>query len=116
MAKEILLGVTITFKKGGAQVSRSESIAVNVTGDAFSHETQSIGTSNVALALGTALGTPGYIFIKNLDAVNYVEVGNTNAYAIKLKAGEVALYRHDGTPFAKANTAACLVEYLIIED
>jgi len=118
MANEIVLSASITFKKGGAKVSRSEVVQVTVTGDAFSHEVQSVGTTEEALAQGADLGTPGYMFIKNMDATNYVEVGSTTGvYDIKLKAGEVALYRHNSaTVYAKANTGACLVEYLLIEE
>ncbi len=118
MAKEISIGVTISFRKSGAQVSRSETITVDVTGDAFSHEVQAIGTSEEVLVQGADLGTPGYMFIKNLDTTNYVEIGSTTGvYDIKLKAGEVCLYRHNSaTAYAKANTAACNVEYLLIED
>lgn len=118
MSKEISITMAISFKKGGAQVRRSESITVDVTGDAFSHEVQEIGTSEEQLAQGADLGTPGYMFIKNMDATNYVEVGSTTGvYDIKLKAGEVCLYRHNSaTVYAKANTLACKVEYLLIED
>ena len=118
MANEIAILVNLSFSKGGASVSRSESIQVTVTGDAFSHEVQAIGTTEEELAQGADLGTPGYMFIKNLDATNYVEVGSTTGvYDIKLKAGEVCLYRHNSaTVYAKANTAACNVEYLLIEE
>jgi len=118
MAKEISIGVTISFRKGGAQVSRSESITVDVTGDAFSHEVQAVGITEEELAQGSEVGTPGYMFIKNLDATNYVEIGSTTGvYDIKLKAGEVCLYRHNSaTVYAKANTAICNVEYLLMED
>ena len=117
MANEIAISVSISFSKGGATVSRLEAIQVTVTGDAFSHEVQEVGTAEEELAQGADLGTPGYMFIKNLDATNYVEVGSTTGvYDIKLKAGEIALYRHNSaTVYAKANTAACLCEYLLIE-
>jgi len=117
MSNELSLSVSLTFNKGGASVSRSEGIQVTVTGDAFSHEVQEVGTAEEELAQGADLGTPGYMFIKNLDATNYVEVGSTTGvYDIKLKAGEIALYRHNSaTVYAKSNTAACLVEYLLIE-
>ena len=118
MSDELVIGLTFSFSKSGAKVIRSENISVDITGDAFSHEVQSVGTTEEALAQGADLGTPGYILIKNLDSTNYVEVGSTTGvYDIKLKAGEVALYRHNSaTVYAKANTAACLVEYVLIED
>ena len=117
MANELSLRATLVFSKGGAKVNRSESISVTVTGDAFSHDVQSVGTTEEELAQGAELGTPGYVLLYNLDSTNYVEVGSTTGvYDIKLKAGEIALYRHNSaTLYAKANTAACLVEYVIIE-
>lgn len=118
MADEISIVVSMSFDKGGAKAERSESLSVDVTGDAFTHEIQEVGTTEEELAQGADLGTPGYIFVKNLDATNYVEVGSTTGvYDIRLKAGEVALYRHNSaTIYAKANTAACKVEYWLIED
>ena len=118
MANEISLSASLIFSKGGASVSRLENIQVDVTGDAFSYEVQEVGTSEEVLAQGADLGTPGYMFIKNLDATNYVEVGSTTGvYDIKLKAGEFAIYRHNSaTVYTKANTGACNVAYLLIED
>jgi len=117
MADEIAITVRLAFSKSGAKVSRTENINVDVTGDAFTHEVQSVGTSEEELAQGADLGTPGYLFLKNLDATNYVEVGSTTGvYDIKLLAGEVAIYRHNSaTVYAKANSAACLVEYILAE-
>lgn len=116
MADELSITARMNFRKGGAKVNRTENISVDITGDAFSHEIQSIPTSNTALTEGAAVGTPGYVFIKNLDATNYVTVGLTASYAIKLLAGEVALFRAAGAIYALANTAACLVEYVIVEE
>ena len=118
MANELNLRATLSFSKGGAKVNRSKSISVTVTGDAFTHEVQSVGTTEETLEQGANLGTPGWVLIINHDGANYVEVGSTaGVYNIKLKAGEFALYRHNsGTLYAKSNTAACLVEYIIIEN
>lgn len=118
MADELNIVMAISFSKGGAVANRGESIQVDVTGDAFTHQVQAVGTSEEELAQGADLGTPGYIFIKNLDDTNYVEIGSTTGvYDIKLKPGEIALYRHNsGTVYAKANTDTCNVEYWLIED
>jgi len=118
MANELTLTVGMTFSKGGAEGQRSDSIQVTVTGDAFNHNVQEVGTTEEELAQNTILGTPGYLFVKNLDATNYVEIGTTTTkYAVKLKAKEIALFRVDGTTiYAKANSAACNVEYWLIED
>ena len=118
MADEISIVVHLLFSKGGANLDKSENILVSVTGDAFTHAVQEVGTTEEALAQSADLGTPGYMLVKNLDSTNYVEIGSTTGvYDIKLKAGEVALYRHNSaTVYAKANTAACKVEYSLIED
>ena len=117
MANELSIRVSLSFEKSSAQVRRSDGISVDVAGDAFTHEVQSVGTSEEALAQGADLGTPGYVWIKNLDGTNYVEVGSTTGvYDIKLLAGQIALWPHNSaTVYAKANTSACLVEYIIIE-
>jgi len=117
MSDELRIGVILSYSKGGAPENRVEHIEVDVTGDSFIHQNQSVGTSEEELTQGADLGSPGYVFIKNLDATNYVEVGSTTGvYDIKLLAGEIAIYRHNSnTLYAKANTAACLVEYIIIE-
>ena len=117
MANELRVTTKVNFSKGGAVVTRSFSQDVTITGDAFTHGVQSVGTTEEELAQGADVGTPGYVLIKNLDATNYVEVGSTTGvYDIKLLAGEVALYRHNsGSVFAKSNTASCLVEYIIFE-
>jgi len=62
-----------------------------------------------------ALGTPGYVYVRNMDTTNYVEVGITASYTIKLLAGDFALFPAAAAIYAKANTAACNVEYIIIE-
>ena len=118
MANELSLIVNLSFSKGGAKVVKQASKQVTVTGDAFTHGVQAIGTSEEEIVQGADLGTPGYIFIINLDSTNYVEIGSTTGvYDIKLKAGEFALYRHNSaTVYGKADTASCNVEYCLIED
>jgi len=118
MADELTVTTKVSFSKGGAVVSRSFTDTVTITGDAFTHGVQSVGTSEEEIAQGADVGTPGYVLIKNLDDTNYVEVGSTTGvYDIKLKAGEAALYRHNSaTVYALADTGACLVEYIIFED
>ena len=118
MSDELALTARLSFTKGGASVTRAVNITVDVTGDACTNGVQSVGASEEELAQGAEVGTPGYVIVKNLDDTNYVEIGSTTGvYDIKLKAGEVALWRHNSaTIFAKANTAACLVEFIIAED
>ena len=117
MANELAITISMIFSKGGAEFQRTESKQITVTGDAFTHEVQAVGITEEELPQGADLGTPGYVYAKNLDATNYVEFGSTTGvYDIKLLAGEFAVWRHNSaTLYAKANTAICNVEYCIIE-
>jgi len=79
-----------------------------------------IGTSEETVSFGD-ITTPGYVFIRNLDDTNYVTLGPDSTgmvAAIKLKAGEVALFRTDdsATWKAQANTAACDLSFYVLED
>ena len=79
---------------------------------------QNIGTSEETLGVG-GLSTKGWIFMRNLDATNYIEAGfATTVYGIKLEAGECAMFRTGGsaTIYLKANTAACNLQYRWLED
>ena len=117
MANELRLSVGLNFSKGGAKVDKNHNITVTVTGDAFTHGVQSIDNITPTLLVeGAALGTAGYVVVKNLDATNYVSFGLSGQYAIKLKAGEIALFRAAAPIYGLANVAAVSVEYAIIED
>lgn len=74
--------------------------------------TQEIGTSEEALTVGD-VSSLGLVVIKNLDETNFVEVGLTASYTIKLLPGQACLFPPAGTLYAKANTAACDVEYYV---
>lgn len=79
---------------------------------------QEIGTSEESLATGD-LTTYGWLFLRNLDTTNYVQVGfSTGVYGIRLEAGEPALFRTEpaATVYLLANTAACNVQYRWLED
>ena len=119
MSDELALTARLSFNKGGASVTRAVNITVDITGDAYTNGVQSITTdADQVLALGAALGTPGYVIVKNLDDTNFVTLGiEKTSWAIKIKAGEVSMWRHNGATIPIiADTDACLVEYIIIED
>ena len=118
MANEIHTNVSLSVVKGGAKANRVESVSIDMSGDSLTHGVQGIPTGGEVLAESDELGTAGLCFIKNLDTVNYITVGSdaTANHTIKLKAGESTLFRAAGSVYAKANTAACNVEYIIIED
>jgi len=120
MADEINVTGLLSFEKSpAAKISVGVSAAkFTVTGTKYVHGLQNVGTAAEAIGLGD-IGTPGYFFIKNLDATNYLEIlsATDGSVLLKIKAGEFAIGRFGAAaPAAKANTAAVNIEYLIVED
>jgi len=119
MANELTINLSLSFSKGGLKTSmQSGTRQYGVTGTDYAHETMTAPTSITVLPLG-AITTPGYCQMQNLDTVNYVDVYNASggAACVRLKAGEVAVFRFAGTaPAVKANVAPVKIEYLLISD
>ena len=86
MANEIKTNVSISVKTGlGAKLDRAESKSIDMAGESILQTTQLVGSSNETIDMtNTELGTPGYVFIKNLDSTNYCSIGLSSSYTIKL--------------------------------
>ena len=77
-----------------------------------------IGTTEESLSTGD-ITTEGWLFLKNLDATNYVQWGgSTGVYIGRLEAAESAMFRLEpaATVYLKANTASCNVQFKLNED
>jgi hypothetical protein len=88
-----------------------------VTYPTMSGGVASIGTSaHEALPLQD-VATPGLAWFKNLDGTNYVEVGSDVAGTfypfLKLKPAQECWSWLSVAPYAKANTAACQLQFKI---
>lgn len=125
MANEIKLTAKITFDKGEVSgVKRDESDKlVDVSGSRYSQTVQAVGfASEEAIGMGdVGVTNAGYCHMKNLDATNFVTYGPIAAdvHLGKLKPGESCLLRWNkaaAVPVIQADTAACDVEILVIED
>lgn len=77
--------------------------------------TQTIGTSEETLDVGD-VSSSGLIVVKNLDDTNYVEIGLTGSYPIKLKPGQFCVFPPTGTIYALANSADCDVEFYVFPE
>tara|TARA_R100000781_G_scaffold114611_1_gene85878 strand:- start:39 stop:395 length:357 start_codon:yes stop_codon:yes gene_type:complete len=117
MANELKVAISFDFSKGGAEAIRSESLSIDVAGDSMTHGVQGIPTGGEVLVESDELGTAGWVYAKNLDGTNFVTIGShaTDNHAIKLLAGEACVFRAAGSVYGKADTAACNVEYIIVE-
>jgi len=118
MATEISATALLSFLKGPLSSAFSPSaIAPTMTGTAYIRRSFSAPTSATAIPLGD-VATPGWCLIVNRDAINFVEVFTASAgvVALKILAGEFALFRFGvAAPALKANTAAVVVDYLLLD-
>jgi hypothetical protein len=113
MANEITATAGLVCSKSGSTVNGTTVKFVTLTGVQQWANTQAIGTSPELIAYPSDLTIEGitFIYFKNDDATNYVEIALdsfTNIF-LKLLAGQAAIIRaHTGNPthYARANTAA----------
>ena len=89
----------------------------NMTGNFIVEGTISCPTSAQAIPLGQVT-QPHWAFFANLDATNYIQFQNGASGAVfaRYLAGDACPVPLDPgcVPYTVANTAACLLEYLII--
>ncbi len=119
MADELTIRATLSFTKNSTNVELSAGPSdFDVTGTNAMKHRQEIGTSEEAVTIGN-VAAGGYILVVNRDATNYVTLrpGSGLTDLIRLEAGDFALFRLDdsATLYALANTAACEIEYAIID-
>lgn len=117
MANEGNYNLGISFSKGGAKDQlASGGVNFNVAGSRMIHSVQNIGTAAEPVSVAE-ISPIGLVVAHNMDTTNYVELSpdGTNKL-IKMLAGEWTIFRLSGTTLqAQANTAACNVEFFIIE-
>ena len=118
MADELRYKASATFNKGSVTLSSPAfNAAQTITGTNASSGTQSIGTSAEALAKGD-IGTVGFLLLKNLDPTNYVELSQdagSTFFGRILPLGVASLPVSATNIHVKANTAACVCQYLLVE-
>lgn len=118
MSNEMTLTGILKFLKGDSNVLFNKSgVLLDVSGDDYVLLTQEIGTSEEALDLGD-ITTPGYGLFYNRDSTNFVKIraGTGATDCVKIPAGGIALFMFaSAAPFAIADTAACVIEYLLVE-
>jgi len=105
---------------GDIELGNTEGLAVTLTNAGFTRIRQSVGTSEEAVTLGDATA-PGYAVFINRDATNYIDlkVATGGAIFARLSAGGGLALLNLGSgaqaPFAAANTAACIMDILIVK-
>jgi hypothetical protein len=109
MANEITATASLSASKGGASINNSGSKVADMAGDQMIGNVQAVGTAAEALNVGD-VSTIGYVYLKNMDATNFVEVALDSAVSTqifaKLLPGDVTLVKaKTATMYVKADTA-----------
>ncbi len=120
MANEITVSAGLTVYKSSVMSSAVGRSVVDatftMTGNPYVQGVISVGTSAEAIPLGEVT-QPHWAWFKNLDATNYLTIRNgaSGADLLRLYPGELCPVPLDitATPYAVADTAACLLEYAI---
>ena len=121
MADELTISISATYAKGNASERSWSKTAkkIAISGNPLVANIQSIGTSEEALALGEVSGSLGWAYFENLDDTNYVEIRSATGASndiIRVDARAAVLFRFGSdvtAPYAIANTAAVLLDYVI---
>lgn len=125
MAAEISIVSQVTATKGNITLTRSRTFTPDWTLARHTLGVQNIATTagGVAVDLGPTVTTPAVSYFVNLDTANYVEVGvqvgGTFYPFVRLKAGEMYVFRLAVGPtalYARANTAAVDLEFGVLQE
>jgi hypothetical protein len=118
MANEVMLQALLRCAKGGAVSGISFGPATfTMSGNAVQEGVQVVGTTEEALILGDVT-SPGWLFLRNLDPTNFVTMRAivTGTPFLRLPPSGIAgpIYLVAAAPTLQADTAPCLVEYLLL--
>lgn len=112
MAQEISITVTSSITLSGQTASGTTNFKLDLAGDYLGEE-QTIDTTSTALSFGDMVAAPKSLYVRNLDATNYVEIDESNSFnAFPQKippGGAILLLPQTLTIYGKANTAAVKV-------
>lgn len=122
MANEIKLSVNVRVVNGDYK-NRFDmgQLSIDQAAQGAQSGVIDVGTTAEDLPVGD-VSTPGLLILKNLDDTNFVEIGKSVSATFekmgRLKPGDPLVMRVAAgvTLQLKADTAACNVQYLLLED
>lgn len=126
MANEITFSYMLSVQNptnstGVSSMKTPPQMSITQAAQGVSKNVLSVTTANLALSIGN-ISTIGVCWVTNLDATNFVDVGqrvagNFSAF-LRVKAGESWPFRMTPgvVPYAQANTATVKIEYEINEN
>ena len=121
MADEVTVNAFISVVKDYLSFTKNiGSLSFDMDTARMAGGTQTIGTGAHEALEFNDIATPGYVWMRNLDATNYVEIGiddeGTFEPTIVLKAGRIAMFPAAAQLYAQADTADVELEYYVAEE
>jgi hypothetical protein len=113
----ITVSGALSLAKSLARASLTGSVRAGQAGDGYMQSVADIGTAEEILDVGD-MGQIGWCAFKNRDATNFVQLGKSpGVYTLKLGPGEFhgPMVWNGPLIYAKADTATCKIDYLVIE-
>ena len=117
MAKELRLATSLKYAKGNLGGAWSQNVTVNISGNEYADQLQTIGeTTSVPIEFASIV-TVGYYQITNTDATNSIDISYDAGvtFPIRLQPTQTMLVPNNATAapvpvvHAKANTAPAVV-------
>jgi hypothetical protein len=119
MANELTINLpTMTYVKAPFNEMLTPGIqATSVTGKQVAHGSIGLTTGDTTLNKGN-IGTYGYVYFKNQDATNNIQIGSDGTlFPLLLKPTEFAVVRWNAAAIhAKASVGTPILEYWAVED
>ena len=122
MANEITVNATLACTNGSFKLPNlGGRKSVNMAAQGLAAKVTSIATSDTQV-ITTGVTTLGWAYFCNLDATNFVEIGNYTSSTlypfVRLKPGESCVLRlaQGITIYAKADTGAVNLQHAILND
>ena len=119
MANELTIQLpSFTYVKAPFNESMTPGIlAVSINGKQVVHGSIGLTTVDATLNKGN-VGTYGYVYFKNQDATNNIQIGSDGTlFPLMLKPGEFSICRWNAAAIhAKAAVGTPILEYWAVED
>jgi hypothetical protein len=119
VANELSISSTFSFSKSGVNIAPApRSFTVTIAGTRANHDVQTVGTTTEPLSFVDTV--PGYVYLRNTDTTNFVEVGLdtplTQIFA-KLYPGDMAIFpcKSGVVLYVKANSAPVDLEVATVD-
>jgi hypothetical protein len=119
MANEITVAALLGINWRGSVMQRQVNVQPTFSGTTMAHGFVSVATGGGNLDLGQ-IAVPGWALFYNTDPTNYVSYGLDGAHLFgelqPLEGGVLRIARGLAAVYFVANTAACVVEYFILNN